>query len=115
MKAFKIMGVSALAALALTGCNDSLDFYPQITTNESNTMDKLEYYNAEVNNWYTWLPKLMDAGDVQGLASRDGDCDFGTGMSGAISASKMSQPEKNNYYNKYYERVRSINYLEYYA
>ncbi len=115
MKAFKIMGVSALAALALTGCNDSLDFYPQITTNESNTMDKLEYYNAEVNNWYTWLPKLMDNGNTQGLASRDGDCDFGTGMSGAISASKMSQPESNGRYNDYYSRLRSINYLEYYA
>lgn len=57
----------------------------------------------------------MDAGNIQGLASRDGDCDFSVGMSGAISASKMSQPESNPRYTKYYEYVRSINYLEYYA
>ena len=115
MKTIKFLTLAALAGFALTGCDDSLDFYPEITTNEANTMDKLEYYTSEVNNWYSWLPKLMDAGDIQGLASRDGDCDFSTGMSGAISASKMSQPESNKRYTKYYEYVRSFNYLDYYA
>jgi hypothetical protein len=115
MKTIKFLTLAALAGFALTGCDDALDFYPEITTNEANTMDKLEYYTSEVNNWYSWLPKLMDAGDIQGLASRDGDCDFSTGMSGAISASKMSQPESNKRYTKYYEYVRSINYLDYYA
>lgn len=107
--------MSALALLALTACDDSLDFYPEITTNEANTMNQKEFYALEVNNWYGWFPKLMDNGDIQGLAARDGDSDFGTGMSGAISASKMSQPEKNNRYNNYYSHLRSINYLEYYA
>lgn len=115
MKTIKFLTLAALAGFALTGCDDALDFYPEITTNEANTMDKLEYYTSEVNNWYSWLPKLMDAGDIQGLASRDGDCDFSTGMSGAISASKMSQPESNKRYTKYYEYVRSFNYLDYYA
>lgn len=115
MKTIKSLTLAAAAVFALTGCDDALDFYPEITTNEANTMDKLEYYTAEVNNWYSWLPKLMDNGNTQGLAARDGDCDFGTGMSGAISASKMSQPESNGRYNEYYSRVRSINYLEYYA
>ncbi len=109
------MTLAALTAVSLTGCDDALDFYPEITTNESNTMDKIGYYEAEVNNWYGWLPKLMDSGNIQGLASRDGDSDFGTGMSGEISASKMSQPESNKRYNDYYGHVRSINYLEYYA
>ena len=115
MKTIKILTLAALASIALTGCDDALDFYPEITTNESNTMDKIAYYDAEVNNWYSWLPKLMDSGDIQGLAARDGDCDFSTGMSGAISASKMSQPESNRRYTKYYEYVRSFNYLDYYA
>lgn len=115
MKTIKSLTLAALSVIALTGCDDMLDFYPEITTNETNTMDKLGYYDAEVNNWYSWLPKLMDSGNIQGLAARDGDCDFGTGMSGAISASKMSQPESNGRYNVYYEHVRCINYLEYYA
>lgn len=115
MKSNRILTIAALASIALVGCDDSLDFTPQITTNETNTMDKLEYYEAEVNNWYGWLPKLMDAGDIQGLAARDGDSDFGTGMSGAISASKMSQPEQDRRYNLYYSHLRSINYLDYYA
>ncbi len=115
MKTIKIIGLSTLALLTFGSCDDSLDFYPEITTNEANTMDKLEYYEAEVNNWYGWFPKLMDNGNIQGLASRDGDCDFSTGMSGNISASKMSQPESNGRYNDYYGHVRSINYLEYYA
>lgn len=115
MKTIKKLGLSALAMLALTACDDSLDFYPEITTHEANTMNQLEYYALEVNNWYGWLPKLMDNGDIQGLAARDGDSDFGTGMSGNISASKMSQPETNKRYNNYYSHLRSINYLEYYA
>lgn len=115
MKTTRILAMAAMGAMMLASCDDSLDFYPEITTNESNTMDKIEYYEAEVNNWYSWLPKLMDNGKIQGLAARDGDSDFGVGMSGAISASKMSQPEKNDRYNVYYEHVRSINYLEYYA
>ena len=115
MKTIKILGLSAMAMLALTACDDSLDFYPEITTHEANTMNQLEYYALEVNNWYGWFPKLMDNGDIQGLAARDGDSDFGTGMSGDISASKMSQPETNKRYNNYYSHLRSINYLEYYA
>jgi len=115
MKTIKSLTLAAVSLLALTGCDDAIDFYPEITTNEANTMDKLEYYTAEVNNWYSWLPKLMNQGNTEGLAARDGDCDFGTGMSGAISASKMSQPESDGRYNEYYSRVRSINYLEYYA
>ena len=115
MKTLKTLTLAALAAISLTGCDDALDFYPEITTNESNTMDKIGYYEAEVNNWYGWLPKLMNSGQIQGLADRDGDSDFGTGMSGDISASKMTQPESNGRYNEYYKQVRSINYLEYYA
>ena len=115
MKTIKILTLAALTAVSLTGCDDMLDFYPEITTNESNTMDKIGYYEAEVNNWYGWLPKLMNSGKIQGIADRDGDSDFGTGMSGEISASKMSQPEKNDRYTEYYAHVRSINYLEYYA
>ncbi len=115
MKTIKFLTLAALAAISLTACDDALDFYPEITTNESNTMDKIGYYEAEVNNWYGWLPKLMDASDIQGLAARDGDSDFGTGMSGDISASKMSQPESSKRYNNYYSHLRSINYLEYYA
>lgn len=115
MKTIKYMGISLVAALALSACDDSLDFYPEISTNEANTMDQLEFYTLEVNNWYGWLPKLMNYNDIQGLADRDGDSDFGTGLAGDISASKMSQPEKNNRYNNYYSHLRSINYLEYYA
>lgn len=115
MKTIKTLTLAALTALSLTGCDDALDFYPEITTNESNTMDKIGYYEAEVNNWYGWLPKLMDNGKIQGIAARDADSDFGTDMSGAISASKMTQPESNDRYNEYYKQVRSINYLEYYA
>ena len=115
MKTIKTLTFAAIAALSLTGCDDALDFYPEITTNEANTMDKISYYDAEVNNWYGWLPKLMDSGKIQGLAARDGDSDFGTGMSGDISASKMSQPEKNDRYTEYYKYMRSVNYLEYYA
>ncbi|MCM1295901.1 MAG: RagB/SusD family nutrient uptake outer membrane protein [Muribaculaceae bacterium] len=115
MKTIKTLGISALAMLALTACDDALDFYPEITTNEANTMTKKEFYAFEVNTWYSWFPKLMDQGDLQGLASRDGDCDLSTSLDGAISASQMSQPEKNNRYNNYYSHLRSINYLEYYA
>ncbi len=115
MKTFKTLGLSAMAMLALTACDDSLDFYPEITTHEANTMNQLEYYALEVNNWYSWLPKLMDNGNIQGLAARDDDSDFGTDMSGDISASKMSQPESNGRYNQYYSHLRSINYFEYYA
>ena len=115
MKTIKILTLAVLATISLTGCDDVLDFYPEISTNEANTMNSLAYYEAEVNNWYGWLPKLMDSGNIQGLAARDGDSDFGTGMSGAISASKMSQPETNGRYNQYYQHLRSINYLEYYA
>ena len=115
MKTIKTLTLAALTAFALTGCDDALDFYPEITTNESNTMDKIGYYEAEVNYWYGWLPKLMNNGQIQGLADRDGDSDFGTGMSGDISASKMSQPESNGRYDEYYKQVRSINYLDYYA
>lgn len=115
MKAINKISLLALCALAFSSCDDALDFYPEITTNETNTMNKIDYYEAEVNNWYSWLPKLMDNGSIQGLAARDGDTDFGTGMSGAISASKMSQPESNNRYNDYYKHIRSINYIEYYA
>ena len=115
MKTIKILTLAALTAVSLTSCDDMLDFYPEITTNESNTMDKIGYYEAEVNNWYGWLPKLMNSGQIEGLAARDGDCDFGVGMSGAISASKMTQPESNGRYNEYYKQIRSINYLEYYA
>lgn len=111
----KSVAFASIATLTLTGCDDMLDFYPEITTNEANTMDKIGYYDAEVNNWYGWFPKLMDAGSIQGLASRDGDSDISTSMSGDISASKMSQPESNVRYNRYYENLRSINYLEYYA
>ncbi len=107
--------MSLLATLAFTACDDVLDFYPEITTNEANTMDQIEFYALEVNNWYSWFPKLMDNGNIQGLAARDGDSDFGTGMSGDISASKMTQPESNGRYNQYYSHLRSINYLEYYA
>lgn len=112
---FKAIAIASIGAVGLTGCDDALDFYPEITTNEANTMDKLESYEAEVNNWYGWLPKLMNNGNIQGLADRDGDSDFGTGMSGEISASKMSQPEKNGRYTDYYKHLRSINYLEFYA
>ena len=112
---FKTLAIASIGAIGLTGCDDALDFYPEISTNESNTMDKIEYYEAEVNNWYGWLPKLMNNGNIEGLAARDGDCDFGTGMSGAISASKMSQPETNGRYTDYYKHLRSINYLDYYA
>lgn len=115
MKTIKLLTLIAFMAVSLSGCDDALDFYPEISTNESNTMDKIGYYEAEVNNWYGWLPKLMNAGQIQGLADRDGDSDFGTGMSGDISASKMSQPESNGRYNEYYKQVRSINYLEFYA
>ncbi len=115
MKTIKFLTLAALAAVSLTACDDALDFYPEITTNESNTMDKIGYYESEVNNWYGWLPKLMNSGNIQGLADRDGDSDFGSGMSGEISASKMSQPESNGRYNQYYSHLRSINYLEYYA
>lgn len=115
MKTIKYIALAVVAAISLNSCDDALDFYPEITTNEANTMDKLSYYESEVNNWYGWLPKLMDSGKIQGLAARDGDSDFGTGMSGAISASKMSQPESNDRYDEYYKQVRSINYLDYYA
>lgn len=115
MKTIKTLTLAAIAVVSLAGCDDALDFYPEITTNESNTMDKIGYYEAEVNNWYGWLPKLMNSGQIQGLADRDGDSDFGTDMSGDISASKMSQPESNGRYNEYYKQIRSINYLEYYA
>lgn len=115
MKAIKTISIFAFGAMWLTSCDSSLEFYPEISTNETNTMNKITYYEAEVNNWYGWLPKLMDSGNIQGLAARDGDSDFGTGMSGAISASKMSQPEKNGRYNDYYAHVRSINFIEYYA
>lgn len=101
MKTIKTLTLAAIASVSLAGCDDALDFYPEITTNESNTMDKIGYYEAEVNNWYGWLPKLMNSGQIQGLADRDGDSDFGTGMSGDISASKMSQPESNGRYNEY--------------
>ena len=115
MKTIKYISALALASLMLTGCDDGLEFYPEISTNETNTMDKLEYYEAEVNNWYGWLPKLMNNGNIEGLADRDGDSDFGTGMSGSVSASKMSQPESSGRYNDYYKHLRSINYIEYYA
>ncbi|MDE6077420.1 MAG: RagB/SusD family nutrient uptake outer membrane protein [Muribaculaceae bacterium] len=115
MKTIKFLTLAALAAVSLTACDDALDFYPEITTNESNTMDKLSYYESEVNNWYSWLPKLMDNGKIQGLAARDGDSDICTGMSGSISASKMTQPEADDRYNEYYKHIRSINYLDYYA
>lgn len=112
---FKTIAIASIGAIGLTGCDDTLDFYPEISTNESNTMDKIESYEAEVNNWYGWLPKLMNNGNIEGLAARDGDCDFGTGRSGAISASKMSQPETSGRYTDYYKHIRSINYLDYYA
>lgn len=115
MKAINKLHLVALIGITLVSCDSSLDFYPEISTNETNTMNKLEYYEAEVNNWYSWLPKLMDNGNIQGLAARDGDSDFGTGMSGAISASKMTQPESSGRYNEYYSHLRSINYIEYYA
>ncbi len=115
MNTKNILTLIALTVTSLTGCDDALDFYPEITTNEANTMDNIAYYEAEVNNWYGWLPKLMNAGNIQGLADRDVDSDFGTDMSGEISASKMSQPETNKRYNDYYSHIRSINYLEYYA
>lgn len=115
MKTIKILTLAALAALVLPACDDSLDFYPEITTNETNTMDKIGYYDAEVNNWYGWLPKLQNNGNIEGLADRDRDSDLASGLGGDISASKMTQPEKNNKYNSYYSNIRSINYLEYYA
>ena len=51
MKTIKTLTFAAIAALSLTGCDDALDFYPEISTNEANTMDKISYYDAEVNNW----------------------------------------------------------------
>lgn len=58
MKTIKTLTLAAFATFALTGCDDALDFYPEITTNEANTMDKIGYYDAEVNNWYSWLRNL---------------------------------------------------------
>ena len=115
MNTIKTLAMALFAIVTLTGCDDMLDFYPEISTNEANAMDKLGYYDAEVNNWYGWLPKLMDAGQIQGLCARDGDSDICTGLSGAISASKMTQPESSGRYNEYYKQLRSLNYLEYYA
>lgn len=115
MKTIKYLGLSVLTTLAITSCDDSLDFYPEISTHEANTMNQLEYYAFEVNNWYGWLPKLMDNGNLQGLATRDEDSDFGVKLSGDISASKMTQPQTNKRYNDYYSHLRSINYLEFYA
>ncbi|OJX88423.1 MAG: hypothetical protein BGP01_08700 [Paludibacter sp. 47-17] len=95
-----------LALLILTGCDDMLNFSPELQFTDENTWTNAEAFAQGANNFYTFLPKIQD----DNFAYRDNFSDLRL-VQNNISNSTYTIPESDAAYNTYYSRLRNINYL----
>ncbi len=106
MKKLNLYIVTLLALLFLSSCDDLLNYSPELQFTDENVWTNAEAFAQGANNFYTFLPKIMD----DNFANRDNFSDLRL-VQNAVSNSTYTVPETDDNYNSYYSRLRNINYL----
>lgn len=106
MKKFNIFLVALLSIISMTGCDDMLNYSPELQFTDENTWTNAEAFAQGANNFYTFLPKIQD----ENFGYRDNFSDLRL-VQNSTSNSTYTVPETDENYNSYYSRLRNINYL----
>lgn len=106
MKKFNLYIVALLSLLAMTSCDDLLNYSPELQFTDENTWTSAEAFAQGANNFYTFLPKIQD----DNFGYRDNFSDLRL-VQNSISNSTYTVPESDDTYNSYYSRLRNINFL----
>lgn len=106
MKKFNLYIIALLTLVTLNGCDDMLNYSPELQFTDENVWTSTEAFAQGANNFYTFLPKIQD----DNFGYRDNFSDLRL-VQNAVSNSTYTIPETDDSYNTYYSRLRNINYL----
>ena len=123
MKILHSLQAIAIALLLFTtSCDKMLDLQPETNPLDETMWKTAAAFEKEANNFYTFLPKFLDqtatVGGVSGTVTfgaftRDqwSDLTMDPSTANVYSNSTYGKVAVDPFYSKYFERMRSINYL----
>lgn len=94
-------------------CDDMLDMQPETNPSDAVVWNSAASFEKEVNNYYSFLPYFQDKTNKRGIADRESMSDIvlSEDTENGYSNSTYTAPETDNFYEEYFNNLRSINYF----